>query len=279
MLDVLTAEQLPGRICEAIKGGATRLMCPKCGGGQSKEISLSVRPLPGMDGSVPLVQLKCFRSSCDWHANVMFGEGAYFKLVRQQVHEAKIYDKPTKPAKLGIQGLLRRYELEPENYDGRWHVYTEGDGVGTYHLVAEVRGPSGELRGHQTRTFYKPKRCQAYKQSAQPWLDWWLQHELCTGRLFIVEDQISACKIHATGIASAVSLMGTNMPVDKAREIADECKHRDMRPMLALDPDASGKAFAFQKKYAHIMPDMGVFVFKRDPKDTPMDELRRLINV
>lgn len=275
MLEVFTADQLPARIQEAIKGGVTRLLCPKCQGGQSKEISLGVKPLPGMDGSVPLVGLKCWRNSCGWHANVMFGEGDYFRLVRQHVHEGRVFDRPLTPPGESHK-LTRKYELSEADYGSRFRVCAAPPC-----LAMEVRGPSGDLRGHLTRTFDEPKQVMAYKQSAQPWQDWWLSDDLNYPKhpkLFIVEDQISACKIHANG-AHAVALLGTNMPVDKAHEIADYCLRSLTQPVLMLDHDAFDKACKLQSKYKHIMPNMLVSCIPCDPKDMPSDELRVYLSV
>lgn len=272
MLEVFTADQLPARIQEAIKGGVTRLLCPKCQGGQSKEISLGVKPLPGMDGSVPLVGLKCWRNSCGWHANVMFGEGDYFRLVRQHVHEGRVFDRPLTPPGESHK-LTRKYELSEADYGSRFRVCAAPPC-----LAMEVRGPSGDLRGHLTRTFDEPKQVMAYKQSAQPWQDWWLSDDLNYLKLFIVEDQISACKIHANG-AHAVALLGTNMPVDKAHEIADYCLRSLTQPVLMLDNDAFDKACKLQSKYKHIMPNMLVSCIPCDPKDMPPDELRVYLSV
>jgi len=267
MLEVFTSDQLPEEVRLGIKAGAHKLRCPKCKGGKSGEISLSVfYPAENKPDHVPMVGLKCWRVSCGWVANVMFGEGEHFRLVRQQVHEGRVFDGPLFPPG-DRHELTLGYGLTGKDYGTRFHISWEPPC-----LVMEVRGPNGELRGHLTRTFDKPKKVMAYKQSAQPWLDWWTLNTRCK-KLFIVEDQISACKIFANG-GNAVALLGTNMPIDKAQEIAGVCKRHLLVPALMLDNDAIDKAIMLHKRYSHLMPNMIVSAIVDDPKDMPHEELR-----
>src|SRR5690606_31181656 len=167
MLEVFTSDQLPEEVRLGIKAGAHKLRCPKCKGGKSGEISLSVfYPAEKKPDHVPMVGLKCWRVSCGWVANVMFGEGDYFRLVRQHVHEGRVYTGVLILPR-ETHRLYTEYGLKPADTAGRFHVsYNGGE------LVMDVRGPNGDLRGHLTRTFDTPKKVMAYKQSAHPWQDW-----------------------------------------------------------------------------------------------------------
>lgn len=273
MLEVFTSDQLPEEVRLGIKAGAYKLRCPKCKGGKSGEISLSVfYPAENKPDHVPMVGLKCWRVSCGWVANVMFGEGDYFRLVRQQVHEGRVFDGHLFPPG-DRHKLTLRYGLTEKDYGTRFRVSHDPPC-----LAMEVRGPEGQLRGHLTRTFDKPKRVMAYKESAQPWLDWWLADAPVSSRLFIVEDQISACKIHALG-GSAVALLGTHMSVDKAREIADAAKRYNMPVRFMLDPDAFDKSLEMHRKYNHILPiGTSVICARHDPKDYESPDLMDLIH-
>jgi hypothetical protein len=163
--------------------------------------------------------------------------------------------------------LEKCYDLPLEAYEDRWRFAEPIDNCdGYYRLVMPVRSPNGEHRGYQTRTFSTPKKVSPYKESAQPWLDWWLQSPVRIGSsLYVVEDQISACKLNHSG-RNAVSLMGTNMPIDKAREIQQVRHKANLQVKLLLDPDAVDTAFKMQAKYAHMFQSQ-VIVLQHDPKD------------
>ena len=254
---------IPDSVQAAIASGMTRTLCPACSGGGSRELSLSIR----RDG--PFVSLYCFRNKCGWrHMAGVHESGASTKRER----EPRAYDGPMH--RIGYDDdmaycLSARYELVPEDYGPRW---AEGAPGG---LVMAVYGPHGQPRGHITRTFTKPKRCMTYQALlSQPWLDWWLP-DACE-RLYLVEDSISACKIASLDQA-AVALLGTQLSPAKAGEIAQVCKARKLKPILALDPDATKTAFDLVARYQHAIPGLGVMPMQDDPKDIPLDRLRFIL--
>ena len=121
-------------------------------------------------------------------------------------------------------------------------------------LVMPVLSPFGNVRGHVTRTFDKPKRCYTYKATAQPWLDHWrATASSATDSVVVVEDCLSACRLAGLGYTS-VALLGTSMSVPQAQEIAEY----DKPTYLALDRDAFAKAIKLQARLAHICEFMVV---------------------
>lgn len=256
---MLILSSLPEPTQRDIAAGATRASCPQCAGGAGREQSLSIRH------EAAFVSLHCYRNKCGYRARVLRPGKSAGKLPRA----ARVYDRAT----IDIDGhlaawLLARYELRPEHYAERWRQELP-DG----RLVMPILGPHGQTRGHMTRTLAKPKICLAYRVSQQPWLDWWLAGRVTSDSLYIVEDSISACKMYAAGHAAA-ALLGTELGLSKAAEIADVCDGRGLRPVLALDPDATEKAFRLQRQFAHVLPGVRVQPMAADPKDTPMATLR-----
>lgn len=247
----------------AIAAGQTRAICPACGGGSSREQSLSIR----QDG--PIVSLYCFRNTCGWRHVAGSGDAPSARRER----EPRVYDGPLQP--VGYAGVMGErldydYELDPRDYFGRWWEGEPGS------LVMAALGPHGQLRGHTTRTFTKPKRCMTYQSAlAQPWLDWWLP-DTFKKHMYLVEDQISACKIASLDHCAA-ALMGTQLSPTKAGEIAQVCKARSLKPVLALDPDATTTAFGLAARYGHALPGLAVLPLPDDPKDIPLNELGSIL--
>ena len=141
---------------------------------------------------------------------------------------------------VGVYGCSLRLAAEHG-----WGVSADADT-----LIMPVRGPYGELRGHVTRTFDKPKRCYTYKATAQPWLDHWTMGDMRSETTVIVEDCISALRLNGLGY-NAAALLGTSITTEQAKEI-QACYGQ--RPIyLALDRDAFEKALHLTRKHSHIL--------------------------
>jgi hypothetical protein len=216
----------------------SKTVCPKCDGGRSGELSLSVNE--GEDG---IVWLRCWRASCGWRSLTLTDPTATVE--RRPMKKVTVYREPIEPLAYGDLNLRlrKRYGIDM--------VYAQGHGWGASPdgktLIMPVRCPYGGVRGHVTRTFTDPKRCYTYKATAQPWLDWW-------GRvgspLIVVEDTISACRLAGLGYRT-VALLGTSISNPQAKEIATAA---DRCPVyLALDRDAFVKSLDHAKRHAHIV--------------------------
>ncbi|KKL87487.1 hypothetical protein LCGC14_1934180, partial [marine sediment metagenome] len=163
MSEVILLDQLPDYIRERIEtGDPGKMRCPRCDGGRSGELSLSVFGV-----GVGVVRLKCWRASCGWYATTMTDPNA--KMSRKAIRPAIVYREPIAP--IGgtpiADRLVGRYGLDLSL------VFDHGWGITGDTLVMPILCPYGTTRGHLTRTFDTPKRCMSYKNTAQPWLDWW----------------------------------------------------------------------------------------------------------
>lgn len=238
MTDVVLFANLPEATRIDIAAGIDRVLCPACGGGQSREKSLSVR-----QDSIGILKLRCYRASCEWFAVSVTDRNAV--LLSKQMKPPAVYRSPTIPLQGEIRGILRgQYacDISMLNEHG-WRLNEHGT-----ELVMSIRSPYGMERGHVTRTFTTPKRCYTFKATAQPWLDWWNCPRATT---VIVEDCISAARLASIGYA-AVALLGTSMTVDQAKEIAFFTQGHST-VYIALDRDAFDKSVKLARRHAHIL--------------------------
>ncbi len=238
MPEVLLYKSLPESLRDAIASGAQRTLCPKCLGGTTSEQSLSIRP----DAEGVIVKLSCWRSTCDWYAYTVVGEGV--TMTTRAVKPATVYREATKPVGVGMRiALEQSYGVDRSVFEAHgWCMSDNG-----HALVMPIRCPNGGVRGHLTRTFDTPKRCYTYKATAQPWLDWWTGH--LKRPTVVVEDTLSACRLYGLGY-NAVALLGTSITVEQAKEIA---AYSEGEVFLALDRDAHAKSINLARRHSHIV--------------------------
>ncbi len=236
MPEVLLYKSLPESLRDAIASGAQRTLCPKCLGGSFSEQSLSIRP----DAEGVIVKLSCWRSTCDWYAYTVVGEGV--TMTTRAVKPATVYREDTQPIHDWLYDALCSYGLGFDFYNSHgWKQHNNET------LVMPIRCPNGGVRGHVTRTFDTPKRCYTYKATAQPWLDWWTGH--LERPTVVVEDTLSACRLYGLGY-NAVALLGTSITVEQAKEIA---AYSEGEVFLALDRDAHAKSINLARRHSHIV--------------------------
>ncbi len=160
------------------------------------------------------------------------------------------------------------YGLDPRKLDERgWRMNEAGDT-----LVIPVRDRNGLELGHITRTVMLPeKRVYTFKATARPWLDVWTNASspVCV----VVEDCLSAARLHGLGYA-AVSLMGTSLSHEQAKEIA----RLDQPAVMALDRDAFDKSLKLVNRHRHVIEFDRVLCLDADIKNMPDDDgIRRLL--
>jgi len=262
--EVILLDQLPAYIRERIEtGDPGKMRCPRCDGGRSDELSLSVFGV-----GVGVVRLKCWRASCGWYATTMTDPDA--RMSHKIIRPAMVYREPIEPVAGRIMARLEwQYNLKQTVWKGHsWG--TTGD-----ILVMPVLCPYGGVRGHVTRTFNTSKRCMTYKNTAQPWLDNWSAGAE-NKPLVIVEDTLSACRLAGLGYP-AVALLGTFISVPQAQEIAEVSRGVDC--FLALDADAFVKATRLAMRHAHIVTMQCVCLTEDIKNMKDDDDIHKLFGV
>ena len=247
MTDVLLFDALPEYLRDQITAGGARCVCPKCGGGSSKEASLDVR-----QEETGVMRLKCWRSTCDWY-------GITVTDVNARIQSKTM--KPPTPFRDAIMPLgplmgrilVQAYALDPKV----WRAHRWGQSETGRQLIMPVLDQYGQERGHVTRTFDTPKRCYTFKATAQPWLDHWITTLEEDPPLVLVEDCLSACRLSGIGF-DAVALLGTSISVDQAKEIAEVAGGRPV--YIALDNDAFVKSLKLVDRHKHIVNMMPILL-------------------
>lgn len=260
MTDILLFDKLPEYLRDQITAGNSRCVCPKCGGGSSKESSLDVR-----QEETGVMRLKCWRSTCEWYAITVTDPNA--QIQSKTVRPPRPFSDPIMPLDDRMQRILvQAYALNPNQFDKhRWGQSEDGR-----QLIMPILDRFGRDRGHVTRTFDEPKRCFTFKATAQPWLDHWP-----TGGdiLVIVEDCLSACRLSGIGI-DAVALLGTSISVAQAQEIAETANGRPV--YLTLDNDAFVKSLKLVDRHKHIVNMQPILLLEDIKAMDSDDEIREL---
>ena len=264
MRNVIQMDALPDKLRQAVSDGVQRTYCPECDGGKTHEQSLSIRQAE--DG---VLRLSCWRATCGWFATSLTApDGRY----RSKVKQARPYREATLSLdESDMQEYLHdAYGLRP-SIMGK-HGWRQAEARERPTLVLPVLDPYGRVRGHVTRTFGEPKRCFTYKESAQPFLDYWPISP--TAPVVIVEDCLSACRLAGLGY-NAVVLLGTSMSIEQAQEIGEWAGGREV--ILALDNDAFKKAIQLMQRHSHILR-MNVVLLQEDIKNMrDDDDIRKLL--
>lgn len=254
--ELRTFSQLPIDTQEAIKQGTRKTVCPVCCGGKSRELSLGVYPML-LDADIPATQLTCFRLNCSWRCLVIDSTA---QVPRTALKPGRPYQGSAYRLTETTRTMLAdRYNLVLGPKFCRWR---ETDTP--HELLFEIRGDACELRGHVTRNM-RDKQVRAYKQTARPWLDYWLIDQ--SRPMVIVEDSISAARLYQCDF-NAVALQGTRLTPEAVAEIRAV---KASAYYIALDRDATDKAMAYAKRYSYIFQPLHLTCLSRDIKDMRTD--------
>lgn len=177
-----------------------------------------------------------------------------------------------------------RYEI-PANVS---HVYIKrGDGI---RYLLPIWTPHGAVRGYVSRApwpgaplqTYFGKKALTYMHERGP-VQSYYRSVGTTRTTVIVEDQLSAIKASVAGF-NAWAMLG--MPVsenltgyngaDRVREIASL---QPQEVVVALDADATDKAFWFARKWGLAFNSIRVAILERDIKDTPLADIPAALGI
>lgn len=255
--------------------------CPFCGGGSSGERKFSITRIDTG------LLFNCYRASCPdgrgfipTRGDLLHGpkpataskwKGPYrgeFRRLRRQDYEyfSKRFDLSA--AYLDFVGLDEsdHYVLEVKTMDGfvRGYVVRRGCWSGNPPCIRRL-----EKEGPKSR---------AYTNNPDDVLLSWhnphVKDAHWTGRIVVVEDQISAAKVAQAGY-TGVALTGSYIGEEKVIELA---RAKPTKLVIALDADATGEAFKAARKWGLAFPAIQVLPLQQDIKDmrrTDVEELLR----
>lgn len=219
--------------------------------------------------------VKCFRASCNAYARFGLqdlGGGRYQGSPSQGIAAPRASQEVLRPF-LGHMYPLDAYPKAHIGFRDRFGFAGKGVYVTDYApfpLLIPILSPSGGLRGHvEKRGALFPgeqKSNRIWKSKHEPMISWANlgpdNAYMETRTVWLVEDQISALKLAARGIR-AVALLGTNITLEALSEIQKQADSI----VIALDADATAKAFILARKYGSAFKSCQVKILTKDIKD------------
>ena len=244
-------------------GTSVRVVCPTCGGGSSRERSLSI----SKDGGSVL--WNCHRASCTEKGGS--GNGAsYFVRTKQEGSDAA-----PEPRFAPYEGLLEPLSEEWIKYlDGSIGLDEELLALGRVRFSPEqhrvaypILGPLGHRRGWVFRSYSPGERTKAltHMEKEEPRLAWCRREN--NDSCVVVEDIPSA--LRASRYADAVALCGTGCNDEAAEGIAAHYDH----VVWALDADATSEAIRLCRQHSLRFSTSRVLMIDKDLKDMEEEEL------
>lgn len=252
-----TIDDLPAYLRELLpemQDKRTALLCPQCGGGQTRERSL------GMYRIWPHIVLKCYRGKCSFSARVPYTEGGPdTETVRQESDLNPYEGELTRPP-----SGLRRFMLQKYGILGTTLAHFSVRRVpGLQAIYMPVFGPYRTVRGGVVRRFDDwGRKADSFKASHEPWQAWYTLNIINPKATAIVEDQISAMRCWQLGY-DAVALLGADITAERAQEIESR-RFPQSSVFLALDGDMWAKACSYAKQLSWISK---VVMLEDDIKD------------
>ena len=243
-------------------GQTLREVCPRCNGGSSTEKSLTITK--NMDGSIVW---NCFRDKCpERGGNVKASSEKQSPPSAPKPH--KRFEGDTQP--LSEQRLTRVRDKWGITNPPYWYWTNDYGG----RIAMSIRSPRYMHRGWVLRDMRGRSKLKAltYLDPEEVQLSWYRTNNAAP--TVLVEDIPSAVRASMCGV-NAVALLGTIMNEDKATEIATYAP----RPIvIALDQDATAKAFHILYKYSLMWGDAQVLPLDKDLKDMTEEQLQETLN-
>lgn len=237
-------------------------ICPKCGGGASRDKAFSITRLTNGD-----VAFHCHRAKCGFRGYLR----AYAsERVRAKSFTPRLFTADVRP--LGdkeLNYLSDRFGLDRAlAVDvGEW---TYSDQMERY--LFPVYSRYGERRGLVARS-YRPDvrpKVDTYREVEGPFISWYP----AGGRyeaILAVEDIVSAVK--ASPFFRTVALGGTHISDVMAAEIVEEAQGKPI--LIALDKDATALGIKWANKYA-LWGNFMAWPLSKDIKDQSFDDIWKI---
>lgn len=242
-------------------------LCPFCRGGRTGERSFSFTKTV-----VGAIVYQCKRGSCGRTGRVDGPVGLHNVEAKRPEFTPRHYTGTF----LDVPEVISEYYIAKFGFSDReWRDAGVRWSPEYNRTVWRVCSPSLVVRGYELRDHTAEGRLKTlhYRHSPDEWLGWFPKQRSGDGRgLVLVEDMISAYKVHCAGLNS-VCLMGSHVSMDNLLEIlkyGDELK-------LALDRDATDKAVKLARRFQFIAPHLQVIPLQRDLKYEDSDQIKKII--
>lgn len=247
--------------------GVGRHLCPSCAGGQSAERSFAVWAVQGAGYLVGT----CKRASCGYIERGRYQTGGYMPNAAPAASPSVLRPYTGDRIPLRIQNqehLLELFGFVPEG--------TQTVGYTTERLdcpyLLPITAPNGSERGVMEAVYGSHKRRRIWKAKDEPMISWTAEGDYYDG-VYLVEDQISALKLHHVASVRAVALLGTSLNAQSVAEIQRTARH----VTIALDADATRQAFLLARRWGAAFKSCNVQILTKDFKDMSPTEIMGLM--
>lgn len=229
-----------------------RVVCHVCGGGRTGERSCD---LFEVDGGV--VMYRCYRASCPRPSGIY--SGTVLDIAERKRVQLPSIRSLTVPQR---RWLACKFRLTDKDLARLRPMYTD-----TRRYWYPVFDDDGEQIGGVARSYTSKPKSLTYTDGNDHVGSWYGPASSC---LWIVEDQVSACKL--SEYTQVVALLGCRIPTG----LVPKLRGRSIK--LALDADALGKAVEISQRLQSAGLVVEVVALSTDIKDMHHDEIDRLVN-
>lgn len=237
--------------------GTTKEICPKCGGGESKDRAFSIsRDVQGY------LYWRCFRASCGYRG----ATGGGSKGRRTQSREST----PLKDTLVALNEEQTDYFSDEYGVDNvtrniLWAPEREA-------FAFKIRDTRGEEIGNVLRWFdgRSPKSLSYPESRTKPFMASYPSSH--AKGVVVVEDPLSALKVQSVG-AYSVALLGTHFDYERAYEIRGVSEHL----ILALDKGTLNLALSYRDKFGSLFSSVTVWCLDKDLKYVTRERISRAL--
>ena len=243
-------------------GTRSRVLCPKCGGGDAKETSLSLF----VDHS-KRIAWKCFRAKCGYAGSPRGVSGPSTKVSSAPKYFTAPYAQCTRDTPEGAF-LYERFHISL--VDVYWCDEQR-------RFVLPIVGPTGNRRGTQAYSFEDTRsKCISYRERVDEPFVHYTYRPGGVRYAVIVEDWFSAQKVYSAG-GLGIALLGTVLNRDRVEELKQYTK--GLQLIVALDRDAYNKSIKYALDYGgEFSPPLKVWRLKQDLKYVSVEIIKRHLN-
>lgn len=240
-----------------IEEGTLKELCPKCGGGESRDKAFSISR-----DSAGYLYWRCFRASCGYRGST--GGGSKGRRTTSRETNA-LESKLVALTEDQIDYFSDEYGVDEHAQTILWCPDREA-------FAFIVRNAVGSSIGHQLRWYdgRKPKSESYPSSRSAPFMASYGTSE--DGRVVVVEDPLSALKVKSTGVRSC-ALLGTNLDYERAYELRAGSEHL----ILALDRGTLNLALSYRDKFGDMFSSVTVWSLDKDLKHVTRERINRAL--
>jgi len=244
-------------------GEQTRILCPACGGGASKEVSMLV----SMDASGSGGRWRCFRNKCGVAGFTGDVRHSPALRAREPTRKARPYQGSLRDLTESEQGFLReRIGWRASHLRRARPLYAPDDG----RFALPILAASGRRRGYVLRSWTATPKTLTRMDVIEPHLSFYPGPQGAEW-ILVVEDIPSA--VRAAEYCHAVALLGTGCSSEYAAEIANFCP----QVIWCLDADATAQAVRLKRQHGLMFDESRQLVLRRDIKDMGEGDVAQLL--